>query len=112
MASRSLIAASFTPIVLSLLSHGEAYGYDIIRRIEDLSDGTLKWSAGTMYPVLHRLESRGYIRSILRPSATGPERKYYSLTKKGHQALENEKRQWLDVHNVLIKLWGPQLQFG
>ena len=112
MIPKALVAASLNPIILSLLAHGEAYGYQIIQRIEHLSDGKLQWTAGTMYPVLHRLETKGLIEAFWRPPESGPRRKYYRLTDKGRRALEVEKRQWLDVHALLLKLWGPELAYG
>jgi PadR family transcriptional regulator, regulatory protein PadR len=108
MISKALIAASLKPIMLSLLSSGEAYGYEIIQRIGDLSDGKLQWTAGTLYPVLHRMEAEGLVEPVWRASESGPRRKYYRLTPRGRKALETEKRQWLDVHAVLLKLWGPE----
>lgn len=112
MISKALVAASLQPIMLSLLVHGEAYGYEILQRIDDLSGGSLKWTAGTIYPVLHRLETKGLISAQWRPSQAGPRRKYYHLTDKGRRILEVEKRQWLDVHALLVKLWGPELSFS
>ncbi len=111
MIPKALVAASLQPIILSLLAHGDAYGYQIIQRIETLSNGKLKWTAGTMYPVLHRLETKGLIEAFWRPSESGPRRKYYRLTDKGHGALDVEKSQWLDVHAVLLRLWAPELSF-
>jgi PadR family transcriptional regulator, regulatory protein PadR len=108
MISKALIAASLKPIMLSLLSGGEAYGYEIIQRIGDLSDGKLQWTAGTLYPVLHRMEAEHLVEPVWRASESGPRRKYYRLTPRGRKALETEKRQWLDVHAVLLKLWGPE----
>ncbi len=111
MIPKALVAASLKPIILSLLAHGDAYGYQIIQRIETLSDGKLKWTAGTMYPVLHRLETKGLIEAHWHPSESGPRRKVYRLTDKGHGALDVEKSQWLDVHAVLLRLWAPELSF-
>lgn len=111
MFSQALIAASLQPIVLSILSQGEAYGYEIMQRVDVLSEGKLQWTAGTLYPLMHRLEARGFIEAVWRPSSSGPRRKYYRLTHKGLGALEAEKRQWLDVHAILLKLWGPDLSF-
>lgn len=111
MVPKVLIAASVRPIMLSVLARGEAYGYAIVQRIHDLSGGAIQWSDGTLYPVLHRLESEGLVASAWRTSESGRKRKYYRLTDGGRSALEVEKRQWLDVHSVLAKLWGlePQL---
>jgi PadR family transcriptional regulator PadR len=112
MFSKALVAASLKPLLLSVLSHGEAYGYAIIQHIYDLSDGKVQWTAGTLYPVLHRLEAAGLVETFWRPSESGPRRKYYRLTDQGARALETEKRQWLDLHALLMKLWGPELAFG
>ena len=112
MPSKVLTAASVTPIMLSLLAHGESYGYEIVQRIHDLSDGNIQWSDGTLYPVLHRLETDGLVTSTWRISKAGRRRKYYQLTDKGRRELETEKREWLDVHRVLAKLWGPELTFS
>lgn len=112
MLPKTLVAASLRPIILSILSHGETYGYDIIQRIDTLSDGKIQWTAGTLYPVLHRLETRGLIEAVWRPSESGPRRKYYRLTGEGVRALEAEKRHWLDLNAILVKLWGPEVAFG
>jgi DNA-binding PadR family transcriptional regulator len=111
MIPKVLIAASVRPIMLSVLHDGESYGYAIVQRIHDLSRGRIQWSDGTLYPVLHRLESEGLITSRWHQAQSGRKRKYYSLTSSGRKALEVEKRQWLDVHAVLARLWGlkPQL---
>lgn len=112
MIGKALVAASLKPIMLSVLSHGEAYGYEIIHRIEQLSGGQLSWTAGTLYPVLHRLEGEGLVESFWQPSEAGPRRKYYHLTNKGEAAMASEKQQWMDVHSLLLKLWSPDFSFG
>lgn len=106
MLSKALAGAAAKPIMLSILNEGESYGYALLQRIEALSDGALAWSDGTLYPVLHRLEDEGLIVAVWRTAETGRRRKYYSLTAAGQQALEAEKRQWLQVDAVLAKLWG------
>ncbi|HET6567882.1 MAG TPA: helix-turn-helix transcriptional regulator [Rhodothermales bacterium] len=113
MLTKELAGASARPIMLSLLSTGESYGYAIMQRIHDLSGGALAWSDGTLYPVLHRLEDEGLIASSWRTAENGRRRKYYRLTTKGQEALEKEKRQWLRVDAVLAQLWGlqPRLAF-
>ncbi len=112
MIPKVLVAASVRPLMLSILHHGESYGYAIIQRIHDLSEGTLTWTDGTLYPVLHRLESEGLIASTWRVSDVGRRRKYYHLTSAGQRAMEAEKKHWLDVHAMLLKLWGPSPQLA
>lgn len=112
MLPKTLIAATVRPIMLSLLSSGENYGYAIVQRIHDLSGGRIQWSDGTLYPVLHRLEAEGLITSEWKNQTRGRRRKYYGLTPQGKKALEIEKRQWLDVHAILAQLWGLQPQIA
>jgi DNA-binding PadR family transcriptional regulator len=105
MTKRALIAASAKPVVLSLLITGESYGYQILQRVRLVSDGMLKWSSAMLYPVLHRLEKDGLIRSEWKPSEEGRMRKYYILTELGRREFFAEKEQWYDVHEALKKFW-------
>jgi len=107
MISKALVAASTKPMILSILISGENYGYKIIQKAKDLSGGKLEWSDGMLYPVLHRLEKDGFIRSEWKISEEGRLRKYYKLTDKGREELEKERIQWLSVHAALSKLWKP-----
>ena len=112
MLPKSLTAAALRPIVLATLAAGEAYGYQLSQRIEWISGGSIEWNSGTLYPVLHRLEAEGLIKSTWKPSDSGPRRKVYSLTPKGRKAAEVEKSQWMTVHETLLKLWQPNVSFG
>ena len=105
MLTKDLVAASSKPLLLSILAGGESYGYEIIQKVRELSGGHIKWSDGMLYPVLHRLERDGLIKSEWRESETGRERKYYCLSNDGRKALKIEQQQWLSVHNTLSKLW-------
>jgi DNA-binding PadR family transcriptional regulator len=111
MVSKSLVAASTKPAILSILSGGEIYGYQIIHSMIEISGGTLEWSEGTIYPVLHRMEKEKLIQSQWKISASGRRRKYYRLTEVGKKELEKEKKQWMSVHKVLSKLWEPVSAF-
>ena len=71
MASRKLVAASSTTIRMSVLAHGESYGYAIIARVRALSGGDLQWTEGMLYPVLHRLERKGWTARRGVPPTTG-----------------------------------------
>ena len=105
MISKSLIAASTKPMLLTILLNGESYGYQIIQRVRSLSGGMFKWSDGMLYPVLHRLERDGLITSQWRISDGERPRKYYTLTEKGREAWPAEQKQWMSVNDVLAKLW-------
>lgn len=105
--SKTLIAATAKPMVLSLLLRGESYGYRILQDVMELSGGTLDWSEALLYPVLHRLEKDGLIRSRWRTSEEKRMRKYYSLTSLGRRELETEKERWLSIHGAFVRLWTP-----
>lgn len=102
---KDLVAASATPMILSVLASGESYGYDIIRRVRELSSDRLDWSEGMVYPALRRLEQKGLLTSRWVESESGPRRKYYSITKSGRSALSEERDAWMTVHSALETLW-------
>ena len=107
MISKELVAASSRPLVLSILREGESYGYEIIQRVKSLSANELNWTDGMLYPVLHRLENEGLIKSEWKTSDTGRKRKYYSLQKTGLRQLKEEQRQWLAINEALMSIWRP-----
>lgn len=107
MISKNLMAASTKPLILSILEEGEIYGYQIIQRVIDISGGSLEWSEGMLYPVLHRLEKENFVRSQWKLSENGRRRKYYRLTDLGRLELEKEKSQWRRVNALLTGLWEP-----
>jgi len=105
MLSKQLVAASTVPLVLSVLSGGESYGYELIQSVREMSNGRIEWTEGMLYPVLHWMERENLIESKWRDSDIGRRRKYYSLTKSGRKALQTEQQQWMSVHTTLMKLW-------
>lgn len=98
---KDLVAASATPIVLAILSEGESYGYAIIKRVDELSGGELKWTDGMLYPVLHRLDRNGLVKASWGRSESGRRRKYYRITDQGSEELANQQRQWKVVSETL-----------
>ena len=98
---KDLVAASATPLVLAILSEGESYGYAIIKRVDELSDGELQWTDGMLYPVLHRLERNGYVEAKWGKSETGRRRKYYRITDRGSDELIRQRHQWQVVDATL-----------
>lgn len=108
MHSKELVAASAEPLILSLLSQGENYGYAIIQEVRELSQDQIQWTDGMLYPVLHRMEANGWITSRWKEAETGRRRKYYSIKKDGRKVLDQQREQWLTVHAVLARLWKEQ----
>ena len=80
-------------LVLVLLTEEESYGYELVTRLQ--ADGLGDIAAGTVYPVLTRLEREGLITSRLVASSSGPARKYYVPTTAGADELARSTRTWL-----------------
>ena len=112
MISKALVAASTKPLLLSILCYGESYGYQIIQKVKEITEGKLEWSDGMLYPVLHRLEKDSLVESQWKLSENGRMRKYYKITPAGKKELESEKNQWLSVHRALNLLWEPLPSMG
>lgn len=102
---KGLIGGSTNLLLLSLLSEGERYGYEIIKELENRSDRTFQFKEGTLYPVLHKMENNGLVTSYKAKGENGKERKYYKITSKGQKQLAEEKKTWetfsLSVNKVI-----------
>jgi len=105
MLTKELVAASTEPLILSLLSTGESYGYALIQEVRQLSGDRIEWTDGMVYPVLHRMEREGWISSRWGEAENGRRRKYYSLKNAGRKALEEQREQWVTVSGVFKQLW-------
>jgi PadR family transcriptional regulator len=108
MLTKELVAASTEPLILTLLSKGESYGYALIQEVKRLSGAKIEWADGMLYPVLHRMEREGWIESHWGEAETGRKRKYYSLKKDGRKALKDQREQWSTVSEVFKQLWKEQ----
>jgi PadR family transcriptional regulator PadR len=104
MINKELVAASTEPLILLLLAVGESYGYALTQEVKRLSGDKIEWTDGMLYPVLHRMEHRGLIKSRWGESETGRKRKYYSLKNDGKKAMARHHEQWSLVHSVLAGL--------
>ena len=81
-------------LVLQIMSLGPAHGYAIAQRIEQISRNAVQINQGSLYPALHRLEQKKWLRAEWRASETGREAKFYALTRAGEKQLEIEKQSW------------------
>jgi PadR family transcriptional regulator PadR len=102
---KDLVAASATPLVLTILADGESYGYAILKRVRELSGGELEWTDGMLYPLLHRLRRLGYVTTEWQTPPQGRRRRYYAITDDGRAALAEQQRQWMTVTSALGDVW-------
>ena len=87
-------------LVLSLLSKGDRYGYDVsedISRKIDISDGTI-------YPILRKLKADGLVTTYLSEDSGGPPRKYYKMTSLGRENFESDKNEWIKFISTVTEM--------
>ncbi len=109
MISKSLVAASTKPLVLTILKSGENYGYQIIQSVRRISVGRLEWSEPMLYPLLQRMERDGLVKSRWKITEKKRLRKYYRLTDKGLAEQEREKEQWFLISRLFSRLHENEL---
>ena len=103
---KDLVAAMATPLVLAILVEGTSYGYAILKRVRELSDGDLEWTDGMLYPLLHRLERLDYVAAEWGSSPEGRRRRYYRITDGGRGQLAEQRRQGTPATRTLDNLGG------
>jgi PadR family transcriptional regulator PadR len=101
---RELKRGSLELIVLHLLSPGEAYGYEIVSKLTEQTNGSLEVTDGTLYPVLYRLERAGYVAVRWETPERGVPRKYYRLTDEGCDELQRLREEWTTFAKAMARL--------
>jgi PadR family transcriptional regulator, regulatory protein PadR len=91
---RELKKGSAELLILSLLEFRARHGYEISRLIEQRSEGTLSFRVASLYPLLYRLEKRGWIQGRWVEKAGQRRRRYYRLTEEGRKVLPAQRRGW------------------
>lgn len=103
---KELLKGSTHMLVLSLLENQNMYGYQIIKSLNQKSKNIFDFKEGTLYPILHILESKNYITSYW-DETSGKKRKYYSITEDGKKHLQSKKEEWdsfcLGINMILRK---------
>ena len=94
-ASKSdLLQGTLDLLILQVVALGPVHGYAVAQRLQQISKEVLQVQQGTLYPALHRLEERGWLKADWRSTDTGREAKFYNLTKAGRTRLEHERSDW------------------
>jgi transcriptional regulator len=89
-----LLQGTLDMLVLKVVAMGPIHGYAISKRIQQISNETLRIQQGSLYPALHRLENRKWLRAEWREAESGREAKFYTLTSAGRRQLEVEEQDW------------------
>lgn len=96
-----LLQGTLELLVLRLLRSGQLNGWDIMQRIQLVSDEVLSVTPGSLYPALHRLEERGLILAEWGSSENNRQAKFYRLTASGRKQLEAERKTWERFSNAI-----------
>ncbi len=90
----TVLQGTLDMLILKVAALGPIHGYAIAQRLKQISNETLQVQQGSLYPALHRLERRGWVRATWRTTETGREAKFYSLTAAGRRQLDLERSHW------------------
>jgi DNA-binding PadR family transcriptional regulator len=101
-----LLRGALEPLLLELIAGGKTYGYEIAAALRESSDGQLLAHEGTLYPALHRLEKRGYLRAVWKESPQGRSRKHYTLTIQGKRHLKSLRKEWQAFSTSVNRILG------
>ena len=89
-----LLQGTLDVLILKVVALGPIHGYAIARRLQQMSGSVLQVPQGSLYPALHRLEKRRWLRAEWAPSETGREARFYSLTRLGRRQLAEQRANW------------------
>ncbi len=102
---KKLLSGNTSMLLLQLLSEKDMYGYEMIETLEQRSNSLFELKAGTLYPLLHALESRQLLVSYEK-EVQGKLRKYYKITREGWKCLEKEKLEWREYSKAVSQVIG------
>jgi transcriptional regulator len=94
------LKGTLPPLILQALEAGPNHGYRIAKDIKQKSKGVLDFKEGTLYPALHDLENKGFLRSF-EQTENGRLRIYYRLTDKGRKELARARKEWRSLSTAV-----------
>jgi len=108
MLERELKKGSAELLILSLVESRARHGYEISKLIEERSAGTLRFNVASLYPLLYRLEKRGWLQGRWVEKEGQRRRRYYRLTAQGRQVLASQRRGWDTFVEAIRRITGPE----
>ncbi|HEX9760870.1 MAG TPA: PadR family transcriptional regulator [Candidatus Acidoferrales bacterium] len=104
MPQLDLLQGTLDLLILKTLTQGPLHGYAIVRHIQKTTADTLLIKEGSLYPALHRLERRGWVRAEWRPSENNRRAKFYCLTRAARRHMEEEESAWSQFSEAVAKV--------
>jgi transcriptional regulator len=105
---RELKKGSAELLILSLIERRPRHGYEISKLIEQRSEGVLRFNVASFYPLLYRLEKRGFISGRWVEKAGQRRRRYYQLTAQGKTVLKEQRSSWTEFVNAINRITGEE----
>lgn len=102
---KSLLSGSNAMLLMKLLDEKDMYGYEMIETLRERSMNVFELKAGTLYPILHKLEEQEYV-STYEEEVGGKTRKYYCLTKSGKKQLREKTKEWKEYSQAVVQVLG------
>src|SRR4249920_691653 len=101
-----LLQGTLDMLILKVVALGPIHGYGIAQRLQQMSGAVLQVQQGSLYPALHRLEKRRWLKAEWASSDTGREARYYELTKLGRTQLEEQRANWDRLSAAISSILG------
>jgi PadR family transcriptional regulator PadR len=101
---KTLLSGSTALLVMKLLEDEDKYGYQMIEELRRRSDDTFSLKAGTLYPLLHALEQKGFITAWEEASDSARPRRYYHLTEEGKMQLVQKEAEWRTYADAMLRV--------
>lgn len=108
MTATDLKKGSAELLILSLLEQEPRHGYDLSKLIEQRSRGAVSFNVASLYPLLYRLERRGWIQGRWVERAGQRRRRYYRLTTQGKKVLQDRRRSWAEFVDAVRRIVGSE----
>jgi transcriptional regulator len=108
MLDRELKKGSAELLILSLVEHEPRHGYELSKLIDSRSNGAIRFHVASLYPLLYRLEKRGWIDGKWVEKAGQRRRRYYRLTAEGRRVLAAQRRNWREFVEAIARITGVQ----
>jgi PadR family transcriptional regulator len=96
-----LLQGTLDVLILKIVALGAVHGYAIAQRLQQISGNVLQVQQGSLYPALHRLEKRGWVRAQWAASETGREARFYTLTREGRRQLDDQRANWVRLSGAV-----------
>src|SRR6185436_1392745 len=100
-ARTDLLQGTLDVLILKVVALGPIHGYAIAQRLQQISRDVLQVQQGSLYPALHRLEKRGWVRAEWAASETGRDARFYTLTREGRRQLDDQRANWMRLSTAV-----------